>query len=301
MSRSLPRALRVGLPSSLLLAGACGFGTINISGISMREEDKAVREEDHPLQLSPSDVLTLQGANEGVEVVASDKEPPSLHVTFTARGRNRAESEKILERYHVSVEKSAQGVDVDSMGEPFEIAEEGMTIKIGAGIAYRATVPKGTALVARSSSGRVRVAGPVGRSDLETGYGSVSVRQVDGDLRVRSSSGSIEVARVQGKLEARSGYGSIGLADVAGPSVEAESSSGNLRLERVKAERVEARTGYGRVDLEHVEGKVEATSSSGAIDVEDSAGPLSLQSGYGSIEVDRAANGVRASTSSGHV
>lgn len=143
-------------------------------------------------------------------------------------------------------------------------------------------------LVARTKSGRpcaigdvvVRSAGPIPDLSISTGMGSVSLRDIAiqeklrvvtgmGDIDalgpgepkeivLESGMGSVELENARcNRLRAKSGMGDLDLSDVTAADAEVSSGMGDVALRRSTFDQVRASTGMGDVDC------VESTYASG--------------------------------------
>ncbi len=135
------------------------------------------------------------------------------------------------------------------------------------------TLPAGTQLVVRSSSGDVRVAGIVGDVDLRTSDGKVDARDLGGDVIARSSNGDVVVVDAAGAVLATTSDGSVTVRGAA--SVEARSSNGHVEVEDVAGD-VVARSSNGRVEVANARSDITATSSNGDVRVYGTGEPVAL-------------------------
>lgn len=123
----------------------------------------------------------------------------------------------------------------------------------------------------RLSSGHVRVEVPAGSSlDIQTSSGSVHVRDIGGDLRIRSESGDVVVSGVR-KLDGESESGSFVVEQSSGPS-RVHTESGDVRF-------AAGETGLGAVDIKTESGEVDVSgrcSSSCAMQIGTSSGDVRL-------------------------
>jgi len=102
------------------------------------------------------------------------------------------------------------------------------------------------------------------RLDVDDGSGSITIREVDRDVKIEDGSGEIEVEGIRGNLVIDDGSGSITVRDVDG-SIDIEDGSGGI-------------------DVSHVSGSVRIEDGSGSIDVNDVNGDLVVpHDGSGSI------------------
>lgn len=102
--------------------------------------------------------------------------------------------------------------------------------------------------------------------DIEDGSGSITVREVTGDIRIEDASGSIELVRVGGQVTIDDGSGSI----------SAEQVGGDIRIS----------DGSGSLAVSGVEGSVVIDDGSGGITVSGIAGDVEiLEAGSGSLSI----------------
>ncbi len=106
-----------------------------------------------------------------------------------------------------------------------------------------------------------------------TGDGRVTVRNVEGDLRVRTGDGAIHLEQVNGSIDATSGDGSI---DIEGAvrGLSARSGDGRVRIHAAATPTADWSlvTGDGSVLLEVPEGfgaELDASTGDGRVDVRD--------------------------------
>lgn len=106
-----------------------------------------------------------------------------------------------------------------------------------------------------------------------TGDGRVTVRNVEGDLRVRTGDGSIHLEQVNGSIDATSGDGTIDI-DGAVRGLSARSGDGRVRIHAASTPTADWSlvTGDGSVLLEVPDGfgaELDATTGDGRVEVRD--------------------------------
>src|SRR5262249_49387555 len=171
-----------------------------------------------------------------------------LRAIVRANGRTDEEARAVLARYEVEIEHGPKGPRVRLEGEPLTIDEGSVNMQIPASVSYVATVPVGTPIVARTSSGDIQVRGAVGSSRLETTYGAVNLEEVRGNVTAKSSSGDVNAGRVEGEqVELASSYGAVRLNAAKARSVSCSSGSGNIEVGPTQAETLVLVTSYGHV------------------------------------------------------
>lgn len=105
------------------------------------------------------------------------------------------------------------------------------------------TVPRDSAVQARTASAGVRCRGRLSRLDCDTASGGVAVEQLTGDAGLHTASGRIELGEIGGQLRVRSASGCVAVETVLGDA-EISTASGAVQLGRADAS-VHARTASG--------------------------------------------------------
>lgn len=174
------------------------------------------------------------------------------------------------------------------------------------------TVPTATAMKIATFTADVTVVGRCGGADVATGVASISMDEVDGDLRLRYGTATSTVRSVRGSVVVRSGSGDAHFGAIDG-DVHAGLGSGQLQI-GVAGGAVRFRAGSGGASLASVQGDVDVAAGSGDVSVGLPAGVsarLDVRTGSGRvsselpIEDDRTGTGraitIRVRTGSGHV
>jgi hypothetical protein len=218
---------------------------------------------------------------------------------------------------HAKIHGSGWG-DVEQHIQEIEnnppIEQNGNTIRIGhienrdwkhnISISYELIVPSQTKLRSESGSGDQRADGISGPADMNSGSGSLHVKNIGAEVRVRTGSGDIELETIRGNAHASAGSGTIRAIGIGG-GLSASSGSGDVKLEQTAAGDVEISTGSGDVEIKGVKGGAKVTTGSGSITAQgDPTGDWRLHSGSGMVTVDfppQAAFNLVARTSSGNI
>jgi DUF4097 and DUF4098 domain-containing protein YvlB len=163
---------------------------------------------------------------------------------------------------------------------------------------FEITVPTGAKVSARSWSGSVSVRGvhgdvdtqtqsadievrDVGRLDLETLSGDVTINGVKGDANINTVSGDVELTGLRGDLEAETVSGDLRLNDIVAKQVRTHTTSGDVDFAGPIADggRYEFNTHSGEIGLElprDVGAQLSVSTFNGEIDSEF---PITLKSG----------------------
>ena len=154
---------------------------------------------------------------------------------------------------------------------------------------FDVTVPFGTRVLMRSTSGDLHSEGVKGPIEVRTVSGEVRVGDVVGDAIVEGVSGDIEARNIDGNLRVNCVSGAIQLSSIHG-EVEASTVSGDITLPNGKSRIVRMESVSG--DLEYggsvaADGRYDFHSHSGGITLRipaDVGAALSMETFSGSIE-----------------
>jgi hypothetical protein len=132
----------------------------------------------------------------------------------------------------------------------------------GCGVDYTLRVPEGVSVQARTSTG------------------DISVLNIGGELHLTTSTGDVRVTGGAGALQLRTSTGDITATDVAAPTIDASTSTGDIQLRLAAAPRTvaaEASTGDIRILVPDGDDyRVDADASTGdvrvSVQLNDSAG-----------------------------
>ncbi|HEY3383895.1 MAG TPA: DUF4097 family beta strand repeat-containing protein [Vicinamibacterales bacterium] len=139
-----------------------------------------------------------------------------------------------------------------------------------ASVDYRVTAPPGTAVIAHSVSGDIRISGIRGELRLESVSGDVSATGALGASLIKSVSGEVTLSGVstQAELTASSISGNVTVTGAKVRSLDADTVSGELKLTDVSCDRATVKSISGDVDFSGTlarNGRYEMQSHSGEI------------------------------------
>ena len=134
-------------------------------------------------------------------------------------------------------------------------------------ISYQITVPKETRLHALTGSGNQTIEGITGPADVQTGSGSIHLREVKTGVRSKTGSGSI-------------------IAENTGGGFEGHTGSGSVHFIQATPGDVEITTGSGSVEAAAVQGALSIHTGSGSVRAEGQpTGSWNLDTGSGSVKL----------------
>lgn len=116
-------------------------------------------------------------------------------------------------------------------------------------------LPAGAAVSVEDGSGSAEI-NDVGSLTVVDGSGSLKIRGVRGDAKVKDGSGSIEISGVSGNVEIRDGSGSMDIEDIGGSVLIDADGSGGVSVNNVRGDFEVRRKGSGGVDYERIGGRI---------------------------------------------
>jgi DUF4097 and DUF4098 domain-containing protein YvlB len=138
--------------------------------------------------------------------------------------------------------------------------------------------------------------------NLSTAGGSVSVADLEGEVRSKTAGGSLQLGRIQGPVWGETSGGSIALAGCV-HTAEVKTSGGDVSIGEVDGN-VIAQTSGGSISIARATGRVVAETSGGDIEVEEVRGAIEATTSGGSVtaRISRQPQGnSRLETSGGNV
>lgn len=118
--------------------------------------------------------------------------------------------------------------------------------------------------------------------NLETSGGSITVDDLEGEVRSRTSGGSLNFGNIRGPVTGDTSGGSIQLDGSVG-SADLNTSGGSIRIGDVDGD-VRAETSGGSIRIERARGSVDAETSGGSIRVQEVMGAIRASTSGGGIE-----------------
>lgn len=160
-------------------------------------------------------------------------------ITVTGWSRGEAHVKASTERGTLRLHLSSSRITIE--GEPLH-GRTGDT-------QFDVTVPEGTRVVMRSTSGSLTTRGVKGRVEAGTTSGDITVVDASDRIELQTVSGDVHASRLNGEVEAGTVSGEVVVDDVEGPSVQLESTGGTITLTGIRSRDVSASTVSGDVDF----------------------------------------------------
>ena len=213
------------------------------------------------LRIGDRGELHLSNISGDIAISRGSGSDAQVEIVKTARGQTNDDARALLKLVQVEVVERAGRAEVTAHYPRGDEMRRGNRRNVNVSVSYNVTVPAGTRVRANSISG------------------SVSAKDVTGDLVLKSISGTVRLANAAGVCAAESISSNVEVIDSTfDGSVSASSASGTILMKRVKARRIAANSISGNVHLEGVEaGGVEGKSVSGNVQL---SGPIGKSARY---------------------
>jgi DUF4097 and DUF4098 domain-containing protein YvlB len=173
----------------------------------------------------------------------------AIEIVKTGRGRSDADAKEVLQLVHVDIVERGPRIEVRARYPEGDELRRNNRRNVSVSVAINITAPAGTRVRAASISGSLSARDMKGDISLESVSGMVRVANGGRVSVAKSLSGDVEVTEtdMDGGLEASTASGSIVLRRVKARSLDVGSISGNVVLDDVQCPRVEAQTVSGDV------------------------------------------------------
>ena len=256
MRKSSPGTAAAALVVAAGLAVAGCDVTVGAGEYRVREEKR--------FSVSGPAQLTLTTFDGSIEVRGWDRNEVLVEVEKS--GSDQA----VVDRIELRASQAGNTITIEAI-KPSPLTTTGLRRSPAASLVV--SVPKQTALSARSGDGSITIRGIAGKIDLETQDGGVRLDDVTGALTARTEDGSIRARGIDGSARMSTGDGSIGV-DGTLSGARLETNDGSVEITARRGSRVDAdweiTTGDGSITMGVPEGlsaDVEARTGDGPIRV----------------------------------
>jgi hypothetical protein len=227
-----------------------------------------------------------------ITVVRGGGSDATLEVIKTARGRTVEDAREMLTLVQVDIAERAGRSEVRTRYPDQEMRRNRRNFSVS--VAYNLTAPENARVTVNTISGSISVRDIKGELALETISGDVRVANGGRVPRAKTVSGNVEISEtsIQGAMEAATISGTLTLRKVQAQRLDLGTVSGDVVIQDVASERVHAQSISGEVQLLgalHPGARYDLGSHSGQIRVIVSGGvgfDLEASSFSGSVRSD---------------
>jgi DUF4097 and DUF4098 domain-containing protein YvlB len=208
--------------------------------------------------------MDVKGAS--IEVDTGSRDMVKVKVLRVAKTSSESKAREIFDEYEIDFHHSGKDVTIEA------VYDRGSRIFSNMGrhlrVRFIVTVPQKYNL------------------NVKTSGGSISVADIEGDVKAKTSGGSLRFAYVKGPVRGRTSGGSITLDGCEG-NADVTTSGGSIRIGKVQGE-VNAVTSGGSIKVKEVMGTINARTSGGSVSAsiaKQPAGDCRLTTSGGSVTV----------------
>ena len=214
-------------------------------------------------QVSPGGRLTIDADRGAIEVRTGDRDVVAVKIERKVKKNGKWTIEEVLEDFAITFDQNDDGVTIRAKHNQ-EILRRWNRERNRLRVKFLVTVPQ-----------RYNV-------DLNTAGGSISVKDLEGEVRSQTSGGGLRFGSIKGPVWGRTSGGSVKLEGTQGDA-ELKTSGGGITIGSVEGT-VEAITSGGSIRIDKVAGSVNAKTSGGGITVEEVMGDITAKTSGGSIK-----------------
>jgi len=257
------------------------------ASIAAQTRDQARAEFHETYDLSPDGIVSLSNV--------------SGYIRVSSWGENRVKVDAVKRSHRSGEDLSLVEIQVYTRPERVEIRTiYPRSRSTGISVDYDVKVPRSAVLnTINSTSGDIRVTGPVARVVAHSVSGNVTTQDTRGDANLTTTSGQIIADRIGGALTIVTTSGDLQISDV-GTQLTARSTSGQIQAVKIKDD-AELHSTSGNIKLERAGGRVASQTISGWVSVNDAAGDVKAGSVSNSVTIENVRGRVVANSTSSRV
>jgi len=242
--------------------------TINNAGDFLTERSRVTvtAEESETLEIEDGPVSLIVNDEAGdVTVTGGEGDTIEIQVVKTGNASTLARAELDLENIEYSIDQDGNQITISYKIDRIN------TNNIDT-VDFVISVPSETSVEIDTGFGAISVANINGDAILVNEFGDVTVENIEGGLSVKSKSGIMKINSVEAgnrDIEIDSGFGQVTVEQMSGRHITISSSSGNIDLNNIRARGdLKTNTEFGDTSYEN--------GSSASLGVETKSGKVSL-------------------------
>jgi DUF4097 and DUF4098 domain-containing protein YvlB len=254
------------------------------------QTDKASR----TLKIGTGGELDISNVSGDIVITRGGTTDATIEIVKTARAHSDEDAKALLQLVQVDIVERGNRAEIRARYPPGEEMRRNNRRNVHVSVAITVGAPAGTRVRAQSISGSISSKDIRGEVTLESISGAIRVANGGRVAAAKSISGDVELTDTasEGAIEASTASGSVTLRRVKARSLELGSISGDVVMEEAQASTIEAQTVSGQVRLSGAlakGGRYELSSHSGSVQVSIGGGAgfaLEATSFSGSVHSD---------------
>jgi len=277
-------------------------------------QEQVTRDFQKTLSLGAGQSFSIENKFGEVRVHGESGRDVRINATIRVQAGSRDEADAYAQKVQIDVLQTGGGIFVRTV-----YPDEGRRLLHGRNTSYSVNydiaMPSDASLVIKNSFGSVNTTGVRGRSDIDNSHGSLNVsqagpsklnnsfgsielRDANGDSFVNDNNGSVEVHDVKGALDLRNRFGSITVGNIGG-AVTIAGGNGQVTVDTIGAATIA--TSFGGAEVRNVRGDLTLHDNNGNIEVSSVAGAATITNSFGNVTFSDVKGRVTVTTNNGKV
>jgi DUF4097 and DUF4098 domain-containing protein YvlB len=215
------------------------------------------------VRLAEDGSLELTNVSGEITIAGGDGDDVRIHATKWVRHPDPSQARALLDQMRILIAERGSRIEIRT--------ESPQPRRWAGGVDYTVSLPSRAHVTVRTVQGDVRVTDVQGEVRAETVTGNVIASSVQRVRMLKTIAGNIALTDAQGReLTASTVSGNVIVANLRVPTLELESITGNLRVASVESDRARLRSISGDIDYRvrlARGGRYEVQSNSGNIRV----------------------------------
>ncbi|HYK39426.1 MAG TPA: hypothetical protein VEU98_05340, partial [Candidatus Eremiobacteraceae bacterium] len=265
--------------SVFALAGALLLGSAQVHAAN-NPEDQVQKSFEKTLPLTGNQGLSLDNRFGNVHVSGASGHDVKINATIHVQAKSKEEAQEFADKIQIDVQQSGDGVHVRTI-YPDEHGFRLQWKRASYSVDYDVTLPVDAPLWVRNDFGNVETAGVHGWARVESGHGSVEVKDA-GQTKITNAFGRIELNNASGNSVIVNNNGQVEVTNVKG-TLDIKNRFGNITASQIGGATTIS-GGNGNVELTNVSGGATVTNSFGNVSARTIGGNLNVRDNNAKVE-----------------
>src|ERR1700722_6624903 len=300
-----------------LTAGSASLASTTIAepaGAPSPAQEQVSRDFQKTLSLGAGGGFSIENKFGEVRVHGESGRDVKINATIRVQAGSREEADAYAQKVQIDILQTGNGIFVRTV-----YPDDGRRLLHGRNTSYSVNydiaVPTDAQLTIKNSFGSVTTNNVRGRSDIDNSHGSLTVsqagpsklnnsfgsielRDANGDSFVNDNNGSVEVSDIKGALDLRNRFGSITVKNVNGATT-ITGGNGQVTVDSTGAATIS--TSFGGAEVRNVRGDLTLHHNNGNIEVSSVAGAATITNSFGNVTFSDVKGRVTVTTNNGKV
>jgi DUF4097 and DUF4098 domain-containing protein YvlB len=276
-----------GIGGTIFFAANTG---LRVNNAFDRRNISSVLGEEETLEVGTGKPVTLIVTDDAgdVTVTGADVDTVQVRVVKTAYDSSQARADQEVQGIEYTIQQDGNTITLKyELPSSMNFSNNVNTVD------FVVTVPN-EVTVSVTTVGEVSISDTTGTIKIQSGFGDVTLANIQGALDVGTKSGPIHASSVDsgsGNIVLMTGFGSISLENATGKDITLTSDSGGLELDNIRASgEVDLSTGFGDTQFNNGSANlltIDTKSGQIAVSKLNVQKALTVLSGFGEIHIDQ--------------